>query len=77
MSRQSRDIFFPDDPFPEQLPDSKAVRTSVEGSDACHESDDPEMTLKDREFEGWEDVESDDLSDDNTSDNRSSEDDDL
>ena len=63
-----------DDPILEQ--GSKEEQISVE-DDIYHESDNLEMTLEDREFEGWEDVESDESRDADASDDQGWEDDDY
>ena len=71
-SHQSMGINAPDEPVPELPPGGGDTRISdVEDDD---ESDNSEMALEDREFEGWDDVESND--DGNNSDEQDSEDDD-
>ena len=73
----SRGIDAPDDPIPEQLPGGGDTQTADMENDAHHELDNPEMALEDREFEGWDDVESDDPNDGgNDSDQQASDNDD-
>jgi hypothetical protein len=57
-SYQSKGIDAPHEPVPETLPVSRDTKTTDVNDD--DESDNSEIGLEDHEFEGWDDVESDD-----------------
>ena len=70
------DIDVPDDPIPKGLPGGGETQTPNMENEQNDETDNPEMSLEDRENEGWEDMESNDSKDGNESDGQSLEDDD-
>jgi hypothetical protein len=74
-SYQSKDIDAPHELVPESLPVGGDTKTTdVNNGD---ESDNSEIGLEDREFEGWDDVESDDSNEGgNNSNDQGSDDDD-
>jgi hypothetical protein len=76
ISRESADIEVSEDPIPEQLSGSGGSR-DMKAIDVDNglddETDNPEISLEDRENEGWDEVESDDSEDGHYSDDQSSE----
>jgi len=59
-----------------ELPDGKDNHATDVDNDMYHELDNPELSLKDHDFEGWENVESDTTDDGNNNHEHDSEDDD-
>jgi len=64
-----------DDQYTE-LPDGEDNHAVDMDNDMYHESDNPELSLEDHNFEGWEDVESNTADDDNNNHEHDLEDDD-
>jgi len=64
-----------DDQYTE-LPDGEDNHAADVDDDMYHKSDNPELSLKDRDFEGWEDMESNTADNNNNNHEHDSEDDD-
>jgi hypothetical protein len=62
LAEDAQDIQDPDAESQEASGESLA-RANYRGSDAGYESDNPELCLEDRDLEGWDDIEMDDIED--------------
>ena len=63
LAEDAQDIQAPDMELQEALQEFPAQANDRGGSDMGYESDNPELYLEDRDLEGWDDIEMDDIED--------------